>query len=265
MLLVGSGERGIKGRVIGAKRSGWLLGALFVLATACSTGGGDPSALAAAPVATSEATTTLASTTPSWVTTSTSTSPTTATTVPTTQARATTTAASTTQKPAPTTADPPTTVLDTSIRQTDWASLTYEVDDPYGTSPIVPTREEYPEQGWVFADAVYGDLNGDGREDALVVLRKVGHSTQPLDLFAMVAGDEPMRGLERRRLTVMLFPSDNPPTYSIVDSQIRLTGEERGNATQEASPELDVSVVAVVRDGTLVELERTVTPKPDGG
>ena len=44
---------------------------------------------------------------------------------------------------------------------------------------------------------------------------------------AMVAGDEPMRGLERRRLTVMLFPSDNPPTYSIVDSQIRLTGEER--------------------------------------
>lgn len=151
----------------------------------------------------------------------------------------------------------------TEVRSVDWEALTYVVEEQDTDIEITPTTDESAEMGWAMSGQEFGDLDGDGHEDALVKLYDIGPSVRPAAAFVILASDPQPKGLATRRVQYPVFPSGNIQEVRIEGRQLRMQAEDHGLGGSHGSPPNDVEATYELRNGEVVELSRTSTPKSD--
>lgn len=149
------------------------------------------------------------------------------------------------------------------VRRVDWESLSYVVEEQGVDTEVTPTTEVDAEMGWGMSGQEFGDLDGDGNEDALVELYNIGPSVRPAAAFVVLATDDEPKGLATRRVQYPVFPSDNLQEVTIEGRRLRLRAEESGVGGSNATPPNDIVAAYELRAGALEEVSRTSTPKPD--
>lgn len=175
-------------------------------------------------------------------------------------------ASSTTNAPAAT--QPPTPTVPTrDVHTFDFENMSYETRDARGGAielielvggSMPGPFDEDPVGGAEFGRVEFGDIDGDGVDEAVVQLFRIGNSAQPVYFF-LVGQDTPLDPVPlRTSVQVRGFPSDFVPTARIEGEQLVVNHEALSDRFEEgesmASPGLELTTTYRYDGDRLIEV-----------